>query len=306
MQTSAKGIAALTLEEGEVLKSYRCTAGHWTIGVGITSAAGVGKIGPGMVITRAQSQNMLQQALRQSYEPAVAREMPRAKQQEFDAAVSFHWHTGAIARASWVKLWRAKAGREAISKSFRQWNRADGRVLPALSRRRDRELAIMFDGVYRGAPAPVAPSANAVAVWALPLSFEEMEAAREAFAKLGYPPDPPPVAASVPVMSARTIKRFQRDHDLTPDGIIGRATLSTLQRRLDAARKAVYAAPASAGVAGLAALPAPATVAMPWVDALAGAVLLAWVLWQAWQYRDAIAAKIQTRLPRVAAYLRRL
>ncbi len=302
MQTSAKGIAALTLEEGEVLKSYRDVAGVWTIGVGITSAAGVGKIGPGMVITRAQSQNMLQQALRQSYEPAVAREMPLAKQQEFDAAVSFHWHTGAIARASWVKLWRAKAGRDAISKSFRQWNRADGRVLPALSRRRDRELEIMFDGVYRGAPAPVAPSAaSAPAIWALPLSSAEMEAAITAFSRLGYWParDKSPITSSA-------IQQFQSDHNLTPDGIIGRATLSTLQRRLDAARKAALAAPASAGVAGLAALPAPATVAMPWVDALAGAVLLAWVLWQAWHYRDAIAAKLNARLPRVAALLRRL
>lgn len=311
MQTSAKGIAALTLEEGEVLKSYLCPAGKWTIGVGITSAAGVGKIAPGMVISRAQSQNMLQQALRQSYEPDVAIAMPKAKQQEFDAAVSFHWHTGAIARASWVKLWRTKAGRAAISKSFQQWKKAGGQVLPALSRRRDRELQIMFDGVYRGAPAPYTPpAASAAAIWAMPLSLEEMEAAREAFSKLGYPPDPAP-APTIWIMPARTIQRFQRDHDLTPDGIIGRATLSTLQRRLDAVSKAKPVAFAGAAGGGVAAAPSAlpesfdlAASLPPYTDLILLTSLALWAGYLAWRYRDVIAVKVQGQFPKFAKILR--
>ena len=60
-------------------------------------------------------------------------------------------------------------------------------------------------------------------------------------------------------------------------------------------------------VAGFAALPSDAApgLELPWLDAAVGATLLVWVLWQAWTYRDAIAAKIQKWLPRVAAYLRR-
>lgn len=307
MQTSTKGIAALTLEEGEVLKSYLCPAGKWTIGVGITSAAGVGKIGPGMVITRAQSQSMLQQALRQSYEPEVKRAMPMPKQQEFDAAVSFHWHTGAIARASWVKLWRAKAGRPAISKSFRQWNRADGRVLPALSGRRDRELAIMFDGVYRGAPATYTPpAASAAAIWALPLSSAEMEAAIAAFVRLGYWPagDKLPLTSSV-------IQQFQRDHGLTVDGIIGRATLSTLQRRLDAVSKATPVAIASVAGGGVAAAPSPLLDSIditaslpPQTDLILMAALALWAAYLAWRYRDVIAVKVQGQFPKIAKILR--
>lgn len=304
MQTSAKGIAALTLEEGEVLKSYLCPAGVWTIGVGITSAAGVGKIGPGMVITRAQSQNMLQQALRQSYEPAVQGAMPKATQQEFDAAVSFHWHTGAIGRATWVKLWRGKAGRAAISKSFRLWNKSDGKVLPALSARRDRELEMMFDGVYRAAQSasPISTSA----VWTLPMSVSEISAATAAFSKLGYQPD-----AATGTMSPRMVQKFQADHGLTADGIIGRATLSTLQRRLDASSQAKPMV--VAGVAGGGATAAPSVTADSF-DPLAalpphsGLILLGcallWAAYLAWRYRDVIAAKIANRLPRIAKFLR--
>jgi lysozyme len=36
---------------------------------------------------------------------------------------------------------------------------------------------------------------------------------------------------------------------------------------------------------------------------LAGAAVL-WCAWLAWQYRDAIAAKINARAPRAAAFLR--
>ncbi|WP_422121099.1 lysozyme [Paragemmobacter straminiformis] len=85
MRTSQKGLAALELEDGMVLRSYLCPAGKWTIGPGITSAAGVGKVGPRMQITLDQARVMTEQALAKNYEPTVNAVMGRANQWEFDA-----------------------------------------------------------------------------------------------------------------------------------------------------------------------------------------------------------------------------
>ena len=105
MQTSERGIAFNERLEGVVLRAYRCPAGKWTIGAGLTAASGVVDPGPGMVITVEDASRLMALALRKKYEPAVARAMPGAKQHAFDGGVSFHWNTGAISRASWVPAW---------------------------------------------------------------------------------------------------------------------------------------------------------------------------------------------------------
>ncbi len=318
MQTSARAIAALEHEEGVVLRAYLCPAGKWTIGAGITSAAGVGRVGPGMVITRAQATNMLQEALRRNFEPRVGlamvtgyQEIRLAKQNEFDAGVLFDWNTGAINRATWVKLWRKRASRAAIWAKFKLWNKGGGKVLPGLVKRREREFAMLMDGVYPvpAAAAPAArpePTMNAIAVWALPLSSAEKAAAVAGFRKLGYG-----VGDKLDGAYASAVRTFQRDHDLTVDGIIGRSTLSTLQRRLDAAAKAK---PAVAGVAGGGAVTAAPATAPSDLDPIlsvapqVGPIILAgaalWGLYLVWRYRDVIAAKVQHVTPRLARLLR--
>jgi GH24 family phage-related lysozyme (muramidase) len=59
-------------------------------------------------------------------------------QPQFDALVSFHYNTGAIARATLTRKHRAGdfAG---AAREFARWNRAGGRVLKGLSRRRAAE-----------------------------------------------------------------------------------------------------------------------------------------------------------------------
>ena len=139
MQTSSKGIAFIESHEGVVLKSYRCPAGRWTIGTGITTASGVAKVTAGMTITRQQASELLHKALRRNYEPRVARAMPGAKQNEFDGGTSFDFNTGAIHKAGWVKLWRTKAAASKIRAALGQWKKGGGRVLPGLVRRRAEE-----------------------------------------------------------------------------------------------------------------------------------------------------------------------
>lgn len=310
MQTSPKGIAALEAEEGVVLRAYRCPAGIWTIGAGLTAASGVVRPKAGMVITKEAATALLGKALRQNYEPTVEMAMSvvsgsmvtRPKQHEFDAGVGFHFNTGAIKRASWVKKWVARASRADILKALKLWNKGGGKVLPGLVDRREREAAMLLDGVYHGAFDGEHREVYAIALWALALTPAERAEAVIAFKKLGYALGKDPAHPH-----AEGVRQFQRDHGLTDDGIIGRATLSTLQRRLDAPKAA--AKPAAA-----AAVPVAATTDLgaAYTDALgasgAGWIALGlvgvWAVTTAWRYRDVIAAKVSRPAPRLATILR--
>ena len=305
MQLSDKGLAFLEAHEGVVLKAYRCPAGKWTIGAGLTSASGVVTVRPDMIISKQEASRLLREALRKNYEPGVARAMPGAEQHEFDTGVSFHFNTGAIAKATWVKRWRAKAEDSLIKAGLLAWNKGGGKVLPGLKRRREEEAAMLLEGRYIGVNAPLvlkkaARTESALARWGLALDGDEIGRIRAAFRGLGY--DPGPDTDGVILLAAI---RFQADHDLRADGIIGRATLATLQRRLDAAAKAkpAAAAPVAAGAGSAtdsfdaAGLPPEAE----WLILIAACLFAAWV---AWRYRDVVAAKVETYLPRAAAFLR--
>jgi len=298
MQTSESGIEMLEAEEGVVLKAYRCPAGRWTIGAGLTAASGVVVPKAGMTITREVARTLLQRALRDGYEPAVSKAMPATRQHEFDAAVSFHFNTGAIGRATWVKRWRARAAKADIRAGLLMWNKGGGKVLPGLTARREREAELLLDARYPAhANARPQPPASEWARWGLTVSGPEIAAIRDGFRLLGYDPGSAPNA-----VRAEAVRQFQAAHGLTVDGIIGRATLSTLQRRNDARKGAAKTAATSAPAV------APAVVDLPpdlnWVGPVIWAGLAIYALTLAWRYRDVIAAKIDRPMPRLAAKLR--
>lgn len=301
--TSSRGRAALKHDEGEVLKAYVCPAGRWTIGVGLTKASGVVEPKAGMVITSDESDRLLTLALQRNYEPAVNAEMPEARQHEFDGAVSFHFNTGAIARASWVRKWRAKQW-SAMRSALAAWNKGGGKVLPGLVARREREYQLIRNGIY---PVPPVATAAGLARIVLNIDADTLSEIRKGFSDLGYA-----VGEDVRGVLKSSVEAFQRDHDLTVDGIIGRATLSTLQRRLDAKAKAAMPAAAAVTSGGIVAAPMPdgaleVLTGVPGADWVAPAWLalsLAGLTWRGWQYRDVVAALINPRFPNLSAKLR--
>lgn len=110
----------------------------WTIGWGATGLS----IGPGTVWTQAQCDARLDTDLaRYAAEVVSALGDAPTTQSQFDALVSFHYNTGAIARATLTA--RHRAGDFAgAAEEFARWNRAGGRVLAGLTRRRAAEAAL--------------------------------------------------------------------------------------------------------------------------------------------------------------------
>jgi GH24 family phage-related lysozyme (muramidase) len=110
----------------------------WTIGWGATGAG----IGPGTLWSRKQCDARLESDLvRYAAEVSEALDGAPTTQAQFDALVSFHYNTGAIARATLTRLHRA-GDYAGAAREFARWNRAGGRVMRGLSRRRAAEARL--------------------------------------------------------------------------------------------------------------------------------------------------------------------
>lgn len=164
LQTSERGYNVIRSFEGNSLKAYKDQAGVWTIGYGQTNAdaAVLGfQVKEGVTITKEQSEALLKAAVPRLYEPAVNKAMGAPNQAQFDAGVSFHYNTGAITKATWVKDFVAK-NMPSVHSNLLTWNKAGGKVLAGLTRRREREWTMIDKSDYgtEGGPATTAPATS--------------------------------------------------------------------------------------------------------------------------------------------------
>lgn len=278
-EISAPGQEALVAAEGDVLKAYRCPAGVWTISAGLTAASGVVKPHRGMVITRAESRRLLGQALTRNYVPRVIRRGLNRTQHELDGATMFDFNTGRIHNASWVRMWLRGAPANA-ERSFMSWNKAGGRVLRGLSKRRAHEWEIIAHGRYRKSRAPVSESSE----------FHEIRAYQADLKKLGYLDGT--VDGIVGVYTKTAVRKFQTDKGLDVDGLVGPATRAAIKRALEGRSQAK--ATTGSGVAGTGGTGAIATGTgsdasadlLIWSLGIgAGLAALVLLLFLAWRYR---------------------
>ena len=152
MKTSARGVDLIKSFEGLELEAYRDAVGIWTIGYGHTAAAGAPRPAAGLVISEEEATEILARDLRQ-YEAAISRTLKRVPtQNQFDAMVSLCYNIGegAFAGSSVIRYFNA-GDFEMAAERFLLWNKAKGRELKGLTRRREAERKLFLDGV---APAP--------------------------------------------------------------------------------------------------------------------------------------------------------
>lgn len=141
MKISQEGIALIKVFEGCKLESYLCAAGVWTIGYGHTKL-----VEKGQEITQEEADNILLNDL-EIYEEAVLKavEVP-LHQHQFDALVSWTFNLGgANLNASTMLKVINKGEYEDVPAQIKRWNKAGGKVLQGLIRRREAE-ALLFEG----------------------------------------------------------------------------------------------------------------------------------------------------------------
>lgn len=144
MKITARTALELASHEGLVRQAYKDSVGVWTWSIGITSASGHNV---DRYINNPQSiekcLDVYVWAL-EKYADAVRKVFASKplNEAQFAAAVSFHYNTGAIARAAWVKKWLAGdvAG---AKKSFMDWSKPK-EIIP----RRQKERDLFFDGKW--------------------------------------------------------------------------------------------------------------------------------------------------------------
>jgi lysozyme len=294
MKTSPAGVAFIAAHEGIVTRAYRDVAGVWTIGVGHTAAAGPPHPVAGMTMTRDQALALLAADL-PAYERDVAAALGPVAEPVFDGAVSFHFNTGAIRRASWVKHYRAGFF-DAAEASLRQWNKAGRKVYAGLVRRRGEEADLIFRGAWpRGGTGLPGSSDSAASM----------------LAELGLLAD----TAANAGMIREAVRRFQGDNGLVVDGICGPATSAALKRAIAARRAArIIVGGAGAGAAAggvVAADPRAAVAAEPAGIVLAAlgwgalAALAAGLGFLAWRYRGVLIHRLRAAAKSFPSLLRR-
>lgn len=137
--TGSKGIDLIKSFEGLKLNAYICPAGIPTIGYG-TTRVNSQPVQMGSVITESQAVDYLKADLQQ-FESAVngAVKVP-VTQNQFDALVSFTYNLGAGNLRSSTLLKKLNAGDYAgAADEFPKWNKAGGKELAGLTRRRNAE-----------------------------------------------------------------------------------------------------------------------------------------------------------------------
>ena len=141
MHMSQEGIDALIKKfEGCKLKAYRCPRGICTIGYGHTNAAGAPMIDDSSVITQEQANDILRRDLVQ-YEDSVNKLVKQPlTQHQFDALVDFVYNEGEHNLATSTMLKKINAGQfQDVPAELAKFNKAGGKVLPGLVRRRQSE-----------------------------------------------------------------------------------------------------------------------------------------------------------------------
>lgn len=134
-----KGLALIKSFEGLSLKAYLCPAKVWTIGYGSTGK----HVKPGMAITEKEAEKLLLEDLSR-FEAAVEKHTRgHATDNQFDALVSFAFNVGTEALRTSTLLRKHMEGDHAGAQAqFARWNKAAGRVLAGLTRRRKAEAAL--------------------------------------------------------------------------------------------------------------------------------------------------------------------
>jgi len=145
MRASENGINLIKRFEGCRLTAYQDSVGVWTIGYGWTQPVDGKPVGKGMTITQQKANQLLTEGVAQ-YENGVTNLVTvPLNQNQFDALVDFAYNLGVNALKGSTLLKKINAGDYAGAvNEFTKWNKAGGKELAGLTRRREAEKSLFL------------------------------------------------------------------------------------------------------------------------------------------------------------------
>ena len=141
MKISQEGIDLIKHFEGCELESYRCSANVLTIGYGTTK-----NVVEGMKISQHQAEELLMKDLEEFEEYVEDLIDVPLEQNQFDALVAWTYNLGPTnLKTSTLRKVLNKGAYDDVAEQIKRWNKANGKVLKGLVRRRNAE-AELFNG----------------------------------------------------------------------------------------------------------------------------------------------------------------
>lgn len=211
LKTGQAGINLIKRYEGCRLEAYKCPAGVWTIGYGHT-----GDVQPRQKITQAQAEAILIADL-EKFEKKVNVFYNRYRwtQNEFDALVSFAFNIGSIDQLTAG----GTRSRDVIAEKFLLYNKAAGKVLAGLTKRREAERLLFLHGqssILNSERAKLRIGSRG----------ENVAYLQECLTAKGYGVGN--IDGIFGIKTLEAVKKFQSKNGLAVDGIVGTKTWTAL------------------------------------------------------------------------------
>lgn len=132
--------------EGCKLKAYQCSAKKWTIGYGNTYFEDGTLVKIGDAITQDKAEQLFE-LIANEFSEKVAKLVPlHITPNQFGALVSFAYNCGVVnlQKSTLLKKVNANHNDPSIKAELIKWNKAGGKVLAGLTRRREAESNLYF------------------------------------------------------------------------------------------------------------------------------------------------------------------
>lgn len=137
----SKAVNLICKFEGFSSFAYKCPAGVWTIGYGRT--AGVRE---GMTISEPEARKYVEQQCEKIGQSIQGLLKVTVTENQLSALISFYYNIGCSAFMKSTLLRKLNAGDiEGAANEFPKWNKAGGRVLAGLVRRREAERQLFLE-----------------------------------------------------------------------------------------------------------------------------------------------------------------
>ena len=146
MKLNKEGADLIKEFEGCKLKAYQCSALRWTIGFGNTFYEDGSPVLPGHAISKAKAAQLFE-IIADEFASKVAKLVTaNVTPNQFGALVSFAYNCGIVnlQKSTLLKKVNLSPNDPSIRLEFIKWNKAGGKVLAGLTRRREAESNLYF------------------------------------------------------------------------------------------------------------------------------------------------------------------